>query len=362
MLLSRTGAATRAGVHLDEMRRAGAQVEIRNADVADVSALERVLAEIAQSPHPLRGIVHAAGVLDDATLPRVTPAQLVGVMRPKVNGAWNLHCLTEHLQLDAFVLFSSVASLLGPAGQTSHAAANAFLDGLATFRRARGLPGLSIQWSVWADIGAAARAGADRAAADFGLGRITPEVGIQALEQLWYDVRPVVAVIPADWAAFKRRSGASPLLANLHSPRPRAPLPERRILDELSAMPLSRRRDELRAYLRERVAIVLGLDNGSALVDSLGFFEIGMDSLTSVELRNELQRQFDVKMPTTLTFDYPTVADLAEYLAREVIALDFGALQAAASCSAGILSHLTDAEVEAELDAELEQSASGRAT
>src|SRR5205085_5839248 len=166
---------------IEALERAGAQVVVAQADVTREAQVASVLARIDASMPPLRGIIHAAGALDDGLLVNLDRERLAAVMAAKVEGAWNLHALTLNRQLDFFVLFSSVASVLGSPGQGSYAAANAFLDALAHLRRALGLPALTINWGAWAAVGMAARANQGRRLALLGMGAIAPQQGLSAL-------------------------------------------------------------------------------------------------------------------------------------------------------------------------------------
>src|SRR5262249_31316913 len=150
--------------------------------------------EIAKSMPPLRGIVHAAGVLDDGLVRQLSWERFARVVQPKVVGAWNLHCLTAELELDFFVLYSSFASVLGTPGQANHAAANAFLDALAWYRRALGLPALSLDWGAWSDIGSAAERQVGERLKTKGSGALTPEQGLRLLELTWRSTTAQIAI------------------------------------------------------------------------------------------------------------------------------------------------------------------------
>ena len=184
LLTGRSAPSEPAREAIDAMERAGAQIVVAQADVADSPEMARVLETVAESMPQLRGVFHAAGFLDDGVLQQQTWERFYGVLRPKVLGAWNLHTLTLGLPLDFFVLYSSTAALLGSPGKGNHVAANGFLDSLAHYRRAPGFPALSINWGAWAQIGAAAAIHADERVARRGLGVIVPSQGLAILQQL----------------------------------------------------------------------------------------------------------------------------------------------------------------------------------
>ena len=182
LLMSRRAASTEAAAAIETLRGEGAEVRVVQGDVASATDVGRALAEARAILGPVRGVVHAAGQLDDGVLLEQDWARFAGVMAAKVAGAWHLHTLTRDDDLDLFVLFSSVASLLGSPGQGNHAAANAYLDALAHHRRALGLCGLSINWGAWSEIGAAARADRERRIQLQGIDSMTPAEALAALE------------------------------------------------------------------------------------------------------------------------------------------------------------------------------------
>ncbi|MBE3014058.1 SDR family NAD(P)-dependent oxidoreductase [Microbispora sp. NEAU-D428] len=303
--------------------RDGAEVRTAACDVADPVAAEALVAGVAGD---LVAVVHAAGALDDAVLENTTPDRLDRVLRPKVDAAWNLHRLTAHLPLRAFVLFSSVAGVLGNAGQAGYAAANAFLDALARHRRAAGLPGLSLAWGLWdsgagmaAELSAAARARLDR----MGIRPLDTEEALGLLDHALAAGPAVLVPARFDRAALARRHGELPeVLADLALSAPSAPsAPAGR------AVPLARRLDGLdeeaaralvRGVVASRVAEVLGLPGGARVPEDRGLFDLGLDSLTAIELRNRLGEEAGERLPATVLFDHPTVRELTAYLLDRV--------------------------------------------
>ncbi len=313
VLVGRSAPGAAAQAQLERLRAAGATVVVEQADVAQRPQLAAVVAR-AQADRPLRGVFHCVGVLDDGVLLRQSWERFAPVLAPKVLGGWHLHTLTRELPLDCFVIFSSAASLLGSAGQANHASANAFLDALAHHRRALGLPAVAINWGAWSEVGAAAQ----RMAALKGLeGVIAPQQGIAALSWILSRSFTQLGVVPLDRG---RRAQAGPLFREIAPAQqePKAP-PEpmaTALLQQLAAARPPERRGLLETYVGATVAKVLGIRSGFSPDE--GFFDLGMDSLTSVELRNRLQRSLERELPSTLTFDYPTQRALVDYLAAQL--------------------------------------------
>lgn len=315
----------------------GAAVEAVQVDVSDALALAAVVNPIAESPYPLRGVIHAAGVLSDARLEQLSWTEFGRVLAPKVDGAWNLHRLTRDLPLDCFVLFSSAASLLGSPGQANHAAANAFLDGLAHYRRSQGLPALSLNWGAWSDVGSALKYQQGNLLAGLqGVGLISPAQGVETLAQVWEQRIPQVGIVPIQWSAFLRQGNLhqSPFLEVLRqtkssavggAERPtRGTQPEVAFRQQLAAMPPEQQRARLDAHVCAQVSQVLGFAP-EELDRQTGFFDLGLDSLTAMELKNSLQTSLGCSLPATLAFDYPTVDRLLDYLAEQLLAGSFPA-------------------------------------
>ena len=207
-LLSRRGPSADVEQSLNSIRERGSQVIVLRGDVADANSLAGALAQLPPEGPPLRGIVHAAGVLADGILTEMTLEQLDRAMAPKARGAWNLHDATHDAPLDFFVLFSSVASVLGSPGQANYAAGNAFLDALAHARHAQGLPATAINWGPWAGSGMAAEGGRDEAIKSRGMALIEPEVGLELLGRLMNSDVAQVAVMDAQWRDMLRLLGS----------------------------------------------------------------------------------------------------------------------------------------------------------
>jgi acyl transferase domain-containing protein/acyl-CoA synthetase (AMP-forming)/AMP-acid ligase II/acyl carrier protein len=327
VLLGRSAPSERVQGLLDRIRERGARIVVVHADVSRQEDVDRVLEEVDRSLPPLRGVLHAAGVLDDGVLLMQDWSRFSSVMAPKVAGAWNLHLGTRDRQLDFFVLFSSAASLLGSPGQGNYAAANAFLDSLAHFRRAQGLPAVSICWGPWAEVGMAAEL-AERSSRQWTPEGVTPlqvDRGLEALGRLLGAAGAQVGVLPVDWSRFLTQlppGHLPPLLAEVAQGAggPVAP-GEFALLAELEAAPAAERRERLVAHVQSQTAIVLGLKPGDLPDPEQGFFEMGLDSLMAIELKNRLAGTVGRTLPATIAFQHPTVAALAQHLLDEVLHL-----------------------------------------
>ncbi|MDY7232539.1 type I polyketide synthase [Hyalangium rubrum] len=316
--------------------QAGVKVTVLRADVSKQEDVAEVLAHIHQHLPPLRGVVHAAGVLDDGVLLRQSWERFTRVFAPKVVGAWNLHLATRELPLDLFLLFSSVSCLIGSAGQGNYAAANAFLDGLAHRRRAMGLPALSINWGPWAEVGMAAGLGeAERRRwLDRGVESFAPDRAVEAMQLVVQSPLAQVTILAADWAKFagKFAAGEQPAwmsrLVEEAAPTPRvnvpaAPVPTTQTVplrSKLARCEGEERRSLLQSYVQEEVRRVLGFDKSQDLDAQQNLFDLGMDSLTSVELRKSLQTGLEDRLSATLLFDHPTIAELVNHLAEKPLA------------------------------------------
>ncbi|WUP79374.1 type I polyketide synthase [Microbispora hainanensis] len=300
ILASRRGdAAKGAGALVAELAAHGAEVRVVACDVADRAAVEALLAAVPED-HPLTAVVHAAGVLDDAVVTALSSEQVDAVMRPKADGAWHLHELTRTLDLDAFVLFSSVAGVLGTAGQANYAAANGFLDALAHHRRSLGLPATSLAWGLWdadgmggglgqADLERMRRAGIRPMPAEDGLGLFDDALTV---------AEPLL--MPADLDLAAARAGGEATRDAAASPMPSGLSP-----------------DERDAFLLDlvvgHVAEVSG-HSAEAIEPDATLFELGLDSLMIVELRNRLASASGLALPANVAFDHPTPAALVDHL------------------------------------------------
>jgi acyl transferase domain-containing protein/acyl carrier protein len=318
VLMSRHGLSDSAKQQLADIRRQGVEVDEVKADVADAEQVKAVFAEYGSS---LSGIIHSAGVLNDGVIANLDPKQLAEVLKPKVSGLWNLHQSSRTLDLDCFIAYSSVAALLGAPGQGNYAAANGFMDALMHWRREQGLPGLSINWGPWAGAGMAGLQ-KDNDLAVSGITKLTAEQSFAFLDQVLSQpedqIPAQLGLFNVDWRQFKfNRSSLTKAL------QPQKQSEQPLLLEQLSALPLAQRRRFLRNYLVEQVSAVLGLTEPSQLADGIGFAELGMDSLMTLDLRNRLQKAVNAALPSTLAFKYPSVDELLDFLISDIFSSVF---------------------------------------
>ncbi|HEU5269658.1 MAG TPA: beta-ketoacyl reductase, partial [Jatrophihabitans sp.] len=333
LLLSRSGPAAAGAPELVErLARLGAEVVVEACDVANRRALAEAIGD-----RQLSAVVHAAGVTADAPVDRLSGYELGPVFGPKADAAWHLHELTAGQPLAAFVLFSSVAGVLGNAGQGGYAAANGFLDGLAEHRLANGLPATSVAWGLWdvetgmtgkltpADVARLGRSG---------LAPLAAELGLALFDQALTGSGRLVA---AAWDARSLRERAedgqlTPVLRGLTKATRRAPRPARAdettgsaaepvtqrggLAERLAGLAEDAARELLSELIRAEVAAVLGFADAEAISPAHAFSELGFDSLTVVDLRNRLDATTGLRLPATLAFDYPTVTALLDHLMR----------------------------------------------
>ncbi len=305
----------------------GAQVSVVACDVADRDAVARMITGI-PAHHPLRAVIHAAGILDDGLISSLTPDRVDAVLRAKVDGAWNLHELTTGLDLAAFVVFSSMAGIVGTPGQANYAAANSFLDGLMTHRRAHGLPGLSLAWGLWEEASAMTAHLGDRDKARMsriGLAPLSTEEALDAFDAAQLMDHSVLVAARVDRNALADNgAGLPPLLRDVAGHRARRVVVEARdatgtapmtgLSNRLQGLSPEARQRELVDLVRGSAAMVLGLPNPADIDSGRAFQELGFDSLTAVELRNRLKNATGLTLSPTLIFDYPTPVVLAGHL------------------------------------------------
>ena len=332
LLLGRRSPSPEALDQIDALKATGANVQVAAADVTQATQLAQALGQVST---PLRGVIHGAGVLADGTLQQLPWEQFSQVLAPKMLGAWNLHELTREQPLDFFILFSSAAALFGSPGQGNYAAANAFLDALAHHRQAQGLSGLSLNWGAWTDIGAAAQKQAAAQMASRGIGAITPEAGQHTFAPLFAQHgTPQIGVVPVDWPQFLAQWSAPPFFSGFQAQRGTEKVAAE-FLQQLQTVPQTMWRSQLTVHLRQEIATVLGFASAAEVDLRLGFFDVGMDSLTSVELKNRLQASLGCSLPTTLLFDHPTGEAVVDYLAETVLGLaPSGSIEAIESADA----------------------------
>ncbi|HHP7229502.1 MAG TPA: SDR family NAD(P)-dependent oxidoreductase, partial [Xenococcaceae cyanobacterium] len=303
LLVGRNQPSAKAKVIIKQLETTGATIQIIQGDIANPETIDQIFFI---SDYPLKGIIHAAGVIQDKTILNQTPEDFQAVINPKILGVWNLHQATQNLPLDFFVMFSSAASLLGSPGQINYAAANAFLDSFAHYRHSLGLPALSINWSAWNDLGLAAT----NTPQTPGMQSILPQEGIAILESLLTSSLPQVGVLPID---SKQWQINSPFSENFQQT-----LTKTNFRDTLNNLSETEVYHQLVHQVVTEVAEVLGINNIDAISLDIGFTDLGLDSLSSVELRNRLQTTLHCNLPSTLTYEFPTITSLVEYLVKKL--------------------------------------------
>lgn len=331
VLASRRGQAAAGAPELvAELAEWGASAQVVACDVADPVAMADLLSSI-PARRPLTAVLHMAGVLADGVVSALTAAQLDSVLRPKIDAGWHLHELTRTMNLAAFVVFSSAAGILGSPGQANYAAANSFLDALAHYRRAGGLPGLSLAWGLWQQPGGLTDQLVDQNLERMRRAGMTPlpaERGLALLDVALALGEPLVLPANLDVGALTRQDsttlpavlrglvrGPARRVASLEGNRSAKP----DLAQSVVALPAAEFEQVVLELVRREVAAVLGHTSADAIEVRRGLQELGFDSLTSVELRNRLAAATGLRLPATLVFDYPTVTALAGYLRAELV-------------------------------------------
>ncbi|GAA4468601.1 hypothetical protein GCM10023170_082770 [Phytohabitans houttuyneae] len=327
LLTSRRGmAAPGAEALVAELESLGARVTVASCDVSDRDALAALLAGI-PADAPLTAVMHAAGAVDgEGPLATLDSDQVALMFGSKATSAWHLHQLTAHLDLSDFVLFSSGAGVWGSGGQPAYAAANAYLDALAEYRRSEGLAATSVAWGAWGEAGLAARSEVNEQLRRRGVLPMEPPLALAALQGALEDGTTVLTVTNMDWERFAPTFTAarpSPLLSDLAEVRrldaPADDAPQSNgdvsvLKRRLDALPAGERSREILDLVRAAAGAVLGYDAGEAIPAGRAFRDLGFDSVSAVELRNRLKASTGLTLPGALAFDYPTPNALAQNL------------------------------------------------
>ncbi|WP_158069388.1 beta-ketoacyl reductase, partial [Moorena bouillonii] len=302
---------------ITELEMAGAEVVVEKADVSDGESMRGVWQRIEESNRPLGGVIHSAGMLSDGVLQNQSWSSFERVIAPKVQGAWHLHQLSLNQSLDFFVLFSSAASLLGSLGQGNHSAANAFLDGLAHYRRTMGLTGLSIHWGAVSQVGEAAERGADVRATQQGMGVISPAQVLESLELLMSGSDVEVGVVPIDWSGWQERVVQWPFLADWSEITTSIATKDNLLLEQLKSVSFMEREKILISHIQNKAARLLAMKNN--LIDiHKPLIEMGLDSLMSIELRHKIKNELEVDVPMTKFMEGITIAALSNQLNQQL--------------------------------------------
>lgn len=320
VLTGRRTPSSEAQRKIDELRAQGVDVRVVAADVALLSDVERVVAECNDTGFPLKGIIHGAGVLEDGMIEKQTWESFHRVLAPKVSGAWNLHHVTLGMDLEHFILLSSLSSVIGNPGQSNYAAANSFLDALAWERASNGLVAQSQNWGAWAAVGLAAQrheAHGDRWRR-MGVGQMPPEDAVEIFGKVVGEgTQRTLAWV--DWKVMREQvpQGDEPsMMKVLLGNSVDVGREQQGLLATLQSAPERKRVGILRDFVRTQVRQVLGLSGGISLDDEKGFFDMGLDSLTAVELRNRVQLGVGTRVSSTLVFDHPSVGAVTSYLMK----------------------------------------------
>ncbi|HEX3599214.1 MAG TPA: SDR family NAD(P)-dependent oxidoreductase, partial [Lacipirellulaceae bacterium] len=331
-LLSRRAPSSESESAFNEIRTKGAKVAVLRGDVTDANSLDSALSQLPKEFPPLRGVIHAAGVLADGIVTEMTLDQLDRAMSPKVRGAWNLHAATQCMPLDFFVLFSSVASVLGSPGQANYAAGNAYLDALAHARRAAGLPALAINWGPWAGSGMAAEAGRDDSVKSRGMSLIDPQDGLELLGKLMESSAPQVAVMNAQWGDLLKLLGSRrpALLSEIAAEvgesggDATASRVDHAFRQQILGADAAARQTLVQEYIRQELARIMGIEPKSLEINQpLSTF--GLDSLLALELKNNLEGRLDFTLPMAKLMEGPSIESLATETARLVAGEDSSA-------------------------------------
>jgi acyl transferase domain-containing protein len=307
---------------LAQLSTQGANVRVFEADIGQPGVVADIVAQLKRESLPIRGVLHAAGVLDDGLLSHQNWERFEAVLAPKARGARFLHDATSELALEFFVLFSSASSILGPPGQASYASANAYLDALAQERRGEGLPALSINWGPWADVGMAASLapGHTTRLREHGVQALSVADGLAHLGRLLRADLPHAMVLDIDWQRYlepKNGERRMPLFeAFRQSPTPTGAPPKdpSPLRSELRHVDVSQRAVVVSRHVHEQVCQVLGFDSGQPLSPTDLFFDMGLDSLMSIDLKNRLEALTGSSLRNTAALDHPSIALLSAHL------------------------------------------------
>ncbi len=316
ILVGRSQPKPEAKAVIANLQQQGVTIKVKQVDVCNEDAVANLL----QENDSIRGIFHLAGCLDDGVLSNQSWERFTKVLDPKVMGAWNLHKKSQHLSLEFFVLFSSIASVLGSPGQGNYAAANAFLDSLSDYRNSQDLPTLTINWGPWAETGMAANLenNSEKRWQNAGVDLIDIEQGLANLGLILQEKVSQMTVFPVDWKKFLQqypiynKHGLLLNVINHNNIQPQVSLGE-----QIKSLSAKKRKALIIEKVQEDVTLSIGLNTEEILDIKLGFFDLGMDSLMALEFRQRLETRLGGSLPKTLTFDYPNIEAITNYILEQ---------------------------------------------
>ncbi len=334
---------------LDKYRARGIDIRCYHCDLNDFEQVSTQVEKIRAEQPRLAGVLHLAGVLDDRFVEQQNRDSYARAFAPKIAATWNLDLATRCPEINFFVCFSSIAAAFGTPGQANYAVANGFMDGLMAARRQAGFEGLSVNWGPWADVGMAASAdkhGVNDKMQAVGMNPFEVGQGLQALETLITSASYLAAEAPPviyadlDWPDFLRNfpgADINPLFRHFQEEYLGEELARGSYLKVLSEAPVNERNHLLIEQVKSIVIDIMKLGGTEDVGEDMGFFDSGMDSLMSLEFRQKLERVYDITLPTTVAFNYPTIGELIQYLREDVLAIDFSVqtISAAESGDAG---------------------------
>ena len=319
-LMGRSQPADKASEAIEAIRQAGAKVTAVQADVTDRASLDKALASLPDGFPPLKGVIHAAGVLADGVMFDMTAEQLAKPLGPKVDGTWHLHEATRDQPLDFFVLFSSVACVLGSPGQANYAAGNLFLDSMAAYRRSQGLPAVSINWGPWADSGMAAEAGRDNQLEGRGMGLLPSNKAFEVLGMILRHPQGQPVVMSVRWQdMLKAGGGAVPPLLRVVAPDAATTrvdsAEDRAFRGKLAEQTVEERLHTLQEFFTDELASIMAMEVEDIDI-SVPLSNMGLDSLLAIELKNKIEGRLKVVLPMALFMQEPSINMLAEHVAE----------------------------------------------
>ena len=324
--------ASRSGPHhpnaaelSSELSSAGAQVEFHACDVSDRAQLAALITDITSRAR-LGAVIHTAAVLDDAVIESLTPDRLDTVLAAKADTAWHLHELTTHLDLDAFVMFSSLAGIIGSPGQANYAAANTFLDALAAHRHAAGLPAHTIAWGLWEQPSAMTAATDHTRLARHGITPMTPTDALHLFDTALHQPQPLLVAAHLDLPTLTNTAALPPLLSKLTPPAhhntgrdtTQNTTTPTTLTTQLHQLSPENQHHLLTELITTALATTLGHPNPTTINPNDTFADLGTDSLTAIELRNKLKTTTGLTLPPTIIFDHPTPTTLATHLQQQL--------------------------------------------